>query len=70
MRYRVWADSDSAISIEPKEFNDIDKACDFASEFVHRYDGKNAERVILHVEDNEIDDTIETYENINKCDCY
>lgn len=69
MRYRVWADSDSAIDIEEKEFSNLDKACDFASEFVHKYDGKNAERVILHVEDNKTEETIETYENLNKCDC-
>lgn len=67
-RYKVWADSESAIDIEDKEFNNLDEACDFASEFVHKYDGEDAERVILHVEDNETEETIETYENANKCD--
>lgn len=67
-RYKVWADSESTISLEPKEFDNIDEACEFASEFVHKFDGKKAERVILHVEDNSIDETVDTYENINKCD--
>lgn len=67
-RYKVLADSESAISLEPKEFDNIEEAADFASEFVHKYDGKDAERVILHVEDNETEETIEIYENANKCD--
>ena len=39
-----------------------------AGEFVHAYDGEKF-RVIVHVEDNELDETIDTFENINPCDC-
>ena len=69
-KYTVWADSESTISITPKHFNNVDAADSFASHFVHRYDGENAERVILHIEDNELDETIDTVENINKYDSY
>lgn len=67
-RYLVWSDSESSVGIEGYEFRDIDNACDFASQFVHKYDGKDAERVILHVEYQKIEKTIDTYENVNKCD--
>ena len=34
---------------------------------VHKFDGQNTERVIVHVEDNLTDNTVATYENKNKC---
>lgn len=32
-RYKVWSDSDSAIDIDIQEFDDLDEACEFASDF-------------------------------------
>lgn len=66
-RYTVWADSDSRVYCH-KYFDKFDEADTFASRFVHQFDGTDAERVIVHLEDNEADETIGTYENINKCD--
>ena len=66
MRYYVWNDSDSRKEVY-KEFDDLDLACEFASDFVHQFDGADF-RVIAHVEDVEGDETIDTYENINPCD--
>ncbi len=66
-KYTVWSDSESTVYCR-KEFNNLDEADDFASKFVHQYDGFDADRVIVHIEDNEADETITTYENINKCD--
>lgn len=59
--YRVWADSESEVYIK-KDFHDADEAYDFAVEFVHRYDGEPF-RVICHVEDLILGETIETVEN-------
>lgn len=61
--YVVWSDSDSH-EVVYNEFWDIDEACKFASDFVHHYDGADF-RVIVHIEDTELDDTIDTYENID-----
>lgn len=67
--YIVWSDSDSRVEAY-QEFWDVDMACEFASSFVHKYDGADF-RVILHIEDENSDETIDTYENINPCDaCY
>lgn len=68
-RYRVWADSQSVVYVS-KSFNDLDRASEWASAFVHKYDGKDAERVIVHIEDEVADTTIATYENLNKCDIW
>lgn len=68
MIYRVWADSESSVYAE-NEFTDIDTAHNWASEFVHKFDGKNAERVILHIDD-EDGETIDTVENLNKYDIW
>lgn len=62
-RYVVWSDSESEVECH-EEFDDPDEAVDFASDFVHAYDGEEY-RVIVHVEDQIKDDTIDTYENIN-----
>ena len=67
MRYTVWSDSESAVEVH-KEFDNIEAAEDFAIDFVHRYDGDDADRVIAHVEDNEAGETVSTFENRNKCD--
>lgn len=61
--YVVWNDSESHEPVY-QEFWDIDEACRFASEFVHQYDGADF-RVIAHIEDTDLDDTIDTYENID-----
>lgn len=61
--YVVWNDSESHETVY-QEFWDIDEACRFASEFVHQYDGADF-RVIAHIEDTDLDDTIDTYENID-----
>ena len=66
-RYTVWADSESTVQCH-EDFNDLTEATDYARDFVHQYDGYDADRVIVHVEDNRRDETIDTYENINKCD--
>lgn len=66
-RYTVWSDSDSELDYY-QETDSIGDACEMAGEFVHAYDGEKF-RVIVHVEDNELDETIDTFENINPCDC-
>ena len=62
--YVVWSDSESRKEVY-NEFWDYDEAYDFASEFVHQFDGEEF-RVIAHIEDTEKDDTIDTVENIDK----
>lgn len=64
--YRVWPDNESHESVY-RDFDNLDEACEFASTFVHQYDYKNY-RVILHIDDDDTDETIDTYENINPCD--
>ena len=59
-RYHVWNDSESVVQSADEWFDNLDDACDYACDFVHRYDGKPF-RVICHVEDGDI--TVETYEN-------
>ena len=61
--YVVWNDSESKKEVY-QEFWDLDEAAQFASDFVHQYDGEQF-RVIAHIEDTELDDTIDTYENID-----
>lgn len=63
--YTVFADSDSKIYAR-REFKTIEKACTYASSFVHRFDGADY-RVILHIDD-ENGTTVDTYENLNSCD--
>jgi hypothetical protein len=67
-KYWVLSDSDSVVECKHTGFDNYDDADDFAFNFVHQYDGWNAERVIVHIDDDETDTTIATYENINKCD--
>lgn len=67
--YVVWNDSESRKEVY-QEFWDLDEACQFASDFVHQYDGADF-RVIAHIDDALTEETIDTYENINPCDaCY
>lgn len=66
-RYRVWSDSDSKVEFE-METDDVAAAWETARKFVHKYDGKKY-RVIVHIEDTALDETVDTYENINPCDC-
>lgn len=61
--YVVWNDSESHEEVY-QEFWDIDQACEFASQFVHQFDGAPF-RVIAHIEDTNLDETIDTYENID-----
>lgn len=65
-RYQVWSDSESR-HVTLRDFDDPEGADAYASAFVHQFDGEDY-RVIVHVEDREIDDTIGTYENLNACD--
>ena len=65
MKYKVWSDSESKIQIEEIEFNTLKEATDTARVYAHVYDGKDY-RAIFHVEDLEIGETIDTYENIIK----
>jgi hypothetical protein len=51
-------------------FDDLDDAHNWASWFVHQYDGEQAERVILHIEDTYSEETVDTVENLNKCDVW
>jgi len=62
-RYKVWTDSESHIDFPIVEFDDVDNAANYASSAVHMHDDKPY-RAILHVEDNAIEETIDTYENI------
>lgn len=67
-RYKVWADSESAIDFpmhEISEYSDLESACDTACALAHEHDGKEY-RAIFHVEDLLIEETIDTYENILK----
>ena len=66
-RYHVWSDNQSIVSVN-NYFDDLDDAHSWASWFVHLHDGKESDRVILHIEDTELDETVDTLENQNKCD--
>lgn len=66
-RYHVQSDNQSVVSVN-NYFDDLDDAHSWASWFVHLHDGKESERVILHIEDTELDETVDTLENQNKCD--
>ena len=61
-RYTVWPDSESSRQAY-KEFTEPEQASEWAGRFVHQFDGENY-RVILHVEDNKMEETIDTVENI------
>ena len=61
--YVVWTDSESRVGTY-REFWDIDAAAEYASNFVHQFDGEEF-RVIAHIEDTAADETIDTYENID-----
>ena len=61
-RYTVWPDNESRHGTY-RSFPDAVTASNWASRFVHQFDGEDF-RVILHVEDNKIPETIDTVENI------
>lgn len=68
-RYYIWCDSESAIDL-PQEyqglmFKNIDDAYNLAVNFVHAHDGKPY-RVIAHVENDLLGETIETVENLTQ----
>lgn len=63
MKYKVWSDSESAIQKEEIEFDTLKEAEDCARTYAHLHDGKEY-RAIFHVEDLEIGETIDTYENL------
>lgn len=65
LKYVVWTDDESSVDVH-RYCRDLNEATEFAKTFVHRYDGKNAERVIAHIIKLEDRKTIYTYENINK----
>lgn len=63
--YKVWADSKSLVEMPADEaglFESLDKACDLACDLAHAHDGMPY-RAIFHVEDVDIDETIDTFEN-------
>lgn len=62
-RYHVWPDSESYVDGIEGDFDTLEEASDYASGQAHRYDGA-AFRVILHVEDRDQDETVDTVENI------
>lgn len=70
-KYQIWADSNSREDIPDYieiYYSDLDTACDVAFELAHEHDNKPY-RAIFHVEDLEMEETIETYENYpNPCD--
>lgn len=63
MKYKVWSDSESEVQIEEIEFENLKDAADCACTYAHLHDGKKY-RAIFHVEDLEIGETIDTYENL------
>lgn len=64
--YHLWSDSESAIELPDDLYNfkyeSVDDAYDDAVDFVHGFDGKDY-RVIVHVEDVDNEETIDTIEN-------
>lgn len=65
-KYKVWSDSES--DLRPRGdcyFENILDATDYASMWVHMYDGSHL-RAILHVEDVELGETLDTVENFIK----
>lgn len=64
-KYHVWADSESAIKIlgGKDTFADYNEAYVLASKLAHKHDGKDY-RAIFHIDDLEIEETIDTFENI------
>jgi hypothetical protein len=65
-KYTAWSDSDSKVEFY-EESDDLNELCEKVVDFVHTYDGEKY-RVIVHIEDTGMDETIDTYENINPCD--
>jgi hypothetical protein len=64
--YTIWSDSESKVGFYRTEEN-LGDACEVAGEFVHGYDYEPY-RVIVHIDDDETDEIVDTYENINPCD--
>lgn len=65
-KYKVWSDSES--NLRPMGacyFENLLDAMQYASMWVHRYDGSYL-RAILHVDDIELGETLDTVENILK----
>ena len=62
-RYHVYTDSESELREVDGWFDNIDHAHNFASSYVHQYDGKSF-RVILHIDDD--GECVDTVENIIK----
>ena len=64
-RYYVWADSDSAIDMPDGKdtFADYNEAYALAAKLAHEHDGKDY-RAIFHIDDLKIEETIDTFENI------
>lgn len=64
-QYRVWADSESAVDVPGNIelcFDDINEAYSLAANLAHEHDGKKY-RAIFHVEDMDIEETVDTVEN-------
>lgn len=65
-KYKVWRDSESDLSPNGDcYFESILDAMQYASMWVHRYDGSYL-RAILHIDDVEFGETLDTVENILK----
>lgn len=67
-RYKIWTDSESAKELPntmETEYNDPDVAYNVMVDFVHSFDGEPF-RVIAHIEDMVLYETIETIENFTK----
>ena len=60
-RFEAWCDSESKVYVETKQFRTLDAAVNYILDTVHRYDVK--ELVIMHIDDLETDETIETVES-------
>ena len=63
-KYIVWCDSESKVQLESKFFFTKDEACDYACTKAHQYDFVSL--VILHVDNKDTGETIETYESFIK----
>lgn len=66
-QFKIWADSDSYVEIPynvEEYYDNYDDAYNAATSIVHKHDGMSY-RVIIHIEDTELEETIDTFENVN-----
>ena len=61
-KYKVWTDNESEVYVPAEFFFTLDEACNYACKTAHKYD--NLRLLVLHVDNKDTGETIETYESL------